>query len=316
MRHTPVLLQEVINGLALKKGGIYVDCNLGDGGHSEVIAQKLAELGGGTIIGFDLDQDAIDRATANFKAAKLFDHKTVKNMFFRKNFRFLEETLKQAGINAVDGILFDLGLSSYELDASGRGFTFQKDEPLQMTFGGAGDHRFTAEDIVNTWSEQQIESIINGYGEDKFSRRIARAIIDARGTDSEGKSKDGVPVVRISTTAQLAAIIHKSVPFYVRAGRIHPATKTFQALRIAVNDELSALEEALPQAVAMLAPKGRVAVISYHSLEDRIVKRFFRTEADEERIELINKKPITSSDEEQAKNPRSRSAKFRVIEKI
>lgn len=303
-RHIPVLLQEVIESLNIKVGGTYMDCNLGDGGHSEEIAKALK--GKGTLAAFDLDQDAIDRAQArleHFEKGKAGKDGIALHLF-RKNFRFLKETCDAAGIEKADGILFDLGLSSYELDASGRGFSFRKDEPLLMTFGATSDHRFNASTIVNTWNEDQIERIIRGYGEDKFSLRIARRIVEDR------------EVEPIRTTQQLADLIKKAVPAHVRFGKIHPATKTFQALRITVNDELSALEDVLPQAFEMLAPKGRLVVMSYHSLEDRIVKHFFKDLETKELVTVLTKRPITSTDEEIARNPRARSAKMRVIEKL
>lgn len=331
MRHTPVLLKEVIDGLALnrpmtslvgeKSDKAYptvIDCNLGDGGHSEAI---IADLDGKVkVVGFDLDGDAVDRATTNiFSSKAATDGAFGRNqlIIFRRNFKFLKEVCGEAGIANVQGILFDLGLSSYELDESGRGFTFRKDEQLSMTFGASEDHVFTASDIVNKWPKEHIETIITGYGEDRFARRIAEAIVNARGKETE----NGEPEHPITTTFQLAAIIKAAVPIFKRFGKIHPATQTFQALRIAVNDELTAIEEALPQAFELLAPGGRLVVISYHSLEDRIVKRYFKTltdpEGDEEpKAKALTKKPITPSEAELLQNPRSRSAKLRIIEKI
>lgn len=330
MRHTPVLLKEVINGLALERPitsivgeksskafPTVIDCNLGDGGHSEAIIDRLQ--GKVKIVAFDLDADAVDRATTNIFTSKTASSGAFKKeqlIIFRKNFKFLQESCYEAGIANVQGILFDLGLSSYELDESGRGFTFRKDEPLEMTFGGGSDHTFTAYTIVNTWAKEHIEAIIRGYGEDKYAYRIAEAIVNARGALQD----NGEPKTPIKTTFDLAAIVKSAVPIYRRFAKIHPATQTFQALRIAVNDELTAIEEALPQAFNLLAPGGRLAVIAYHSLEDRIVKRFFRELTDNEDESMIkatslSKKPITPGEAELLQNPRSRSAKLRIIEK-
>lgn len=325
MRHTPVLLKEVIDGLAFERQmngdeayPTVIDCNLGDGGHAEAIINGLQ--GKVKIVAFDLDGDAIDRASTNIfssEAATSGSFGKDQLIVFRRNFKFLREACKEAGIDNVQGILFDLGLSSYELDESGRGFTFRKDEPLSMTFGRSQDHVFTASDIVNTWAQEHIEAIIKGYGEDRFAGRIAGAIIMARGKKLEG----GQPERPINTTFELATIIKGAVPIYRRFGKIHPATQTFQALRIAVNDELTAIEEALPQAFELLVPGGRMVVISYHSLEDRIVKRYFKSlidpEDDKEPLaKSLTKKPITPSEAELLQNPRSRSAKLRIIEKL
>lgn len=369
MRHIPVLLKEILQGLNIPKGGVYVDCNLGDGGHSEAVIESLG--GDVTVIGFDLDKDAITRAKENIKnslsaknsaqpaIAKNFDINK-KLYLFRKNFRTLEETISKASIDGVkdaddsaegiaDAILFDLGISSYELEESGRGFTFQKEEPLKMTFGNAGapvkngsanaseaddnvDHAFTAYDIINTWQEENIADIIYAYGEDKYSRRIAKAIVERRealkkefADANDDKSSavqsiaEGADAVNanagIATTTELADIIKKAYPSFARFGKIHPATRTFQALRIAVNDELRAIQDALPQAMRVLKPGGRLAVISFHSLEDRIVKRFFKAEADNGTAQIITKRPIAPSEEERLANPRSRSSKLRILEK-
>lgn len=368
MRHKPVLLQEILENLNLPKGGVYIDCNLGDGGHTQAVIESLD--GDVTAIGFDLDQDAIKRATENITSSNAFSAKTTLKLF-RKNFRTLKETLSKEGLLKskegsdsedgsvepfADAILFDLGISSYEIDESGRGFSFQKDEPLSMTFGkskrtvvdGAQDveidHEFTAYDIVNTWQEENIADIIYAYGEDKYSRRIAKAIVDEREArkkavayESRDKNKPNDDIALgiggIQTTTELAEIIKKAYPAFARFGKTNPATRTFQALRIAVNDELRALQDALPQALEILKPGGRLLVISFHSLEDRIVKQFFKEKSGEERgeedliyggfkpaqeaeIRIITKKPITPSEAEIKVNPRSRSSKLRIIEKL
>ncbi|MEI6042684.1 MAG: 16S rRNA (cytosine(1402)-N(4))-methyltransferase RsmH [bacterium] len=316
-RHIPVLLQSVLEQLDLKKGQVFIDCNLGDGGHSEQIAKQLD--GDVTIVGFDLDHDAIDRAASNFEIA----FKDLKNrpniILINDNFRNLKKALDDKGIETADAILYDLGLSSYELEQSGRGFSFKKDEPLLMTFANGGEHpesqqskkmildkeadtSFNAEDIINDWDEENIKTIIESYGEDKFAYKIARGIVNARALE------------RITTTSRLAEIIKASVPSFARHAKTHPATKTFQALRIAINDELNALTETLPQAIDKLKPDGKLVVISYHSLEDRIVKTAFKKFEEDGLGKIITKRPIVPAEEETDENPRSRSAKLRVFQ--
>jgi 16S rRNA (cytosine1402-N4)-methyltransferase len=213
-------------------------------------------------------------------------------------------TGKKEGITGVDFILMDLGISSDELDNSGRGFTFQKDEPLLMTFGDPKDYPFTAKDIVNNWDESVIADIIYGYAEERFGRKIARAIVNYRTKK------------QIETSGELAEIVKMCVPGFYKRGKIHPATRTFQALRIAVNDELNSLREGLTKGYESLNKGGRMAIISFHSLEDRIVKDFNKKMAIEDKAKIITKKPITASPQEIAENPRSRSAKLRVLEKV
>jgi 16S rRNA (cytosine1402-N4)-methyltransferase len=321
-RHIPVLLQSVLEQLDLKKGQIFVDCNLGDGGHSEELA-KLMD-GDITIAGFDLDQDAIARAKANFEMAFKDLQKKPNIIFINDNFRNLTKALDEVGVSKADAILYDLGLSSYELEESGRGFSFKKDEPLIMTFSnkrgdesegemsdavvGAGEDgtdsvQFTAEDIINDWDEENIRTIIESYGEDKFAWKIAKGIVKARELE------------RITSTSKLAEIIKQSVPSFARFGKTHPATKTFQALRIAINDELNALNETLPQAIEKLNAGGRLVVISYHSLEDRIVKNFFKKFEEDEEGKILTKRPIVPTEDETDINPRARSAKMRVFQK-
>ncbi len=301
MRHTPVLLQECIEGLQIKNDSTIVDCNLGDGGHTEAMltlpVEKLE------VVGLDLDSDAIARAEANLKSAKVISSKK-KFHPVRINFRNIDTALDTLSIKSVDGVLYDLGLSSYELEESGRGFTFRKDEPLQMTFGKPEDGQFTAEQIVNEWDEENLRSIIKYYGEERFAGRIVKGIIEAR------------EISPIKTTSQLADIIYNSVPAPVRRKKIHPATKTFQAIRITVNDELESLSESIPKAFDRLKAGGRMVIISYHSLEDRIVKVLFKDYALAGKGTLITKKPIVPKQAEIEANPRSRSAKLRIIEKL
>ena len=278
MKHRPVLLNETIEGLGLSEDSVVLDCTFGGGGHSKEILRRYP---GTKIIAIDEDEEV----TAE-KGISLH----------HENFRNLDKVL---GDRKVDAILFDLGFSSDQLESSGRGFSFLKDEPLLMTMNEKAD--LTAEVIVNNWSEESLADIIYGYGEERYARRIARAITEQRAKQP------------IKTTGELVEVIQDAVP---RKGKIHPATRTFQALRIAVNDELGALKEGLQKGFEALKPEGRMAVISFHSLEDRIVKNFNKEKAKKGRATLINKKPITASDEEIKNNIRSRSAKLRMIEKI
>jgi len=297
MQHIPVLLSESLKGLSLSPGSTFIDATLGLGGHSLAICKELG--GRVSIYGFDEDSDALTHAEAILKKAGCFT-KT-----FNKNFRTIKETLKESGVANVDGVLFDLGVSSYQIDESGRGFTFRKNEPLKMTLGkNSKNYIFNALDVVNEWEEESIANVIFAYGEEKYSRRIASAIIDAR----EKKP--------IKTTGDLAEIIGRAVPASYRHGRIHPATRTFQALRIVVNDELGALRVGLVGAWEVLRLGGRLAVISFHSLEDREVKQFMKLKSSLSEGLLINKKPIEAGEEELKGNTRARSAKLRIIEKI
>ncbi|MDO8663377.1 MAG: 16S rRNA (cytosine(1402)-N(4))-methyltransferase RsmH, partial [Candidatus Wildermuthbacteria bacterium] len=218
------------------------------------------------------------------------------------NFANLGEIVKNAGFNRVNGILFDLGISSWDLEGSGRGFSFLKNEPLDMRYGS--QNQLTAGKIVNYWSAKDLERILTEYGEERFSREIAAGIISFR------------QVKPIETTLQMVEIVRKAIPYKYQRQKINPATLTFQALRIAVNDELNNLKNALPQALEILKSGGRIAVISFHSLEDRIVKTFFRDKSKEGLLNILTKKPITPSFEELRSNPRSRSAKLRAVIKI
>ncbi len=301
--HKTVLLQESVDGLSIQKGDVVVDGTLGGGGHSEEIAKRFGS--DVTLIGIDMDQKAIDRARE--RIGKITPHA----LFFRDNFRNIAEVLEKADLPTQDGhhlvnrILLDIGLSSDQFEVSGRGFSFRKNEPLLMTFSeDPKEHAFTASTIVNEWAEESIADVIYGYGEEQFSRRIAKAIVEAR------------EFRPIETTTELVHIIEASVPFFYRKGKISAATKTFQALRIAVNDELGALKQGIADGFEALAPKGRLAVISFHSLEDRIVKQYFKKLKDEEKGIIITKKAIVPTEEERKANPRARSAKLRIIEKV
>ena len=299
--HIPVLLHEIMEGLTHDstfmnhKSVTYLDGTLGGAGHARAIANLFK--GKIHVIAFDRDEKAIERAH------QTLDGKTERLIVVHKSFRDMDTVLADYNITGVDMILLDLGFSSDELDHSGRGFSFKKDEPLLMTLGDPKNYLFTAKDIVNRWNEEDIANVIFGYGEDRYARRIARKIVAYR----ERK--------QIETSGELAEIVRQAVPQWGYS-KTNPATKTFQALRIAVNDELGALKEGLAKGYEALNPGGKMAVISFHSLEDRIVKDFFRKYKEERGAHLITKKPIVPGIQEIAENPRSRSAKLRIIEKI
>ena len=292
--HTTVLLEEALEGLSLKPGMTIIDGTLGEGGHSLRIAEAIGEKG--RLIAIDRDRDSIDCARVKLKNAP----SSVD--YIEGNFADLEAFLERLKISSIDGILLDLGWNSGQFEHGGRGFSFTKDEPLLMTYAAnLGGDGLTASAIVNSWPEEDIANVIYEYGEERRSRAIAKAIALAR------------RVQPITTSLELAALIESAIG---KHGRIHPATKTFQALRIAVNDELGSLTRGLDAAVKMLKPRGRLAVISFHSLEDRIVKHFIRREEDEDHLKRITKKPLAASAEELQANPRARSAKLRIAEKI
>jgi 16S rRNA (cytosine1402-N4)-methyltransferase len=305
MTHTSVLLQEVIDGLSFQDGDIYLDATTGSGGHMEGV--WLKEKNKVMLAGIDADQMSISIAKERLDIAG------AKPKLAVLNFKNIDQSPEILEIKRPTKILFDLGWSSDQFlgsspDATvgtGRGFSFQKDEPLLMTFSNKVlEEDTTAYDVVNKWGEENLADVIYGYGEEKYSRRIAKAIVDKR------KEKP------IETSKELAEIVKNAVPIFYRFGRIHPATKTFQAIRIAVNDELKALEQGLEKAFGILDKGGKMAVISFHSLEDRIVKNFFKARKIDGTGEIITKKPITASEEEININPRSRSAKLRIIKKI
>ncbi|MFL7869618.1 MAG: 16S rRNA (cytosine(1402)-N(4))-methyltransferase RsmH, partial [Anaerolineales bacterium] len=302
-KHQPVLYHEIIHALQPKNKGRYVDGTLGAGGHARGILEACAP--DGRLLGLDVDPQAL--ALARETLAPYGERIRLR----QASYDSLAETLREIGWDKVDGILLDLGLSSMQLDSPERGFSFQQDAPLDMRFDPASPT--TAADLVNTLSGNELADLIFRYGEEHASRRIAQAIVKAR---------------PLQTTRQLAAVIESVVP---RKGRVHPATQTFQALRIAVNDELERLENVLPQALAALRSGGRLAIISFHSLEDRIVKEYFRRESKDqvnppyERIyevekkatlKEINRKVIIPGEAEVKANPRARSAKLRIAEKL
>jgi len=290
MAHCPVLVREALDLLVTRTDGVYVDGTVGAGGHSEEILKRLGA--GGRLLGIDRDSDILEKARERLggDARVVLHHGT---------FEDIETALRIAGVPHVDGILVDLGVSSLQLDRAERGFSFSKDAPLDMRMDPSGGE--TAADYLADVSEKELERILKEYGEERFARRIARMISEARRKHP------------VETTAELAGIVSRAVPR--GASRIHPATRTFQALRIAVNGELDRLDRFLERAPAALAPGGRLAVISYHSLEDRRVKRAF---VEAERLGILRrltKKPVTPSEEEIFDNPRSRSAKLRAAEK-
>lgn len=297
MAHISVLLQETIQGLAPRSGDTVLDGTGGGGGHALALCREVGTSG--TIIVFDQDDDAIERVRERLASCDATKH------LVHDNFRNLAGALDTLGIATVDRVILDLGLSSFQLDEAARGFSFRQAEPLTMTFAKhPGLEAFTAYDVVNTWDEEHIADVIFGYGEERYARTIARAIVKTRAAHP------------IETTVELAEVIKAAVPLRYAHGRIHPATRTFQAIRIAVNDELGALEEGLESAWKRLAAEGRIAVISFHSLEDRIVKRFFKEREREGEARILTKRPIEASDEECHANPRARSAKLRIAEKI
>jgi 16S rRNA (cytosine1402-N4)-methyltransferase len=295
--HIPVLLKETLDLLDVKQGDVVIDGTLGGGGHSEVLCSRFGRTI--TLIGIDRDEDALVRSEPRLKASGC-DPKLIHG-----NFKDISTLFAQLPFVHADRILFDFGVSSFQIDTSERGFSFQKDEPLLMTMNKSlGDDDVTAYDVVNTWSLQSLTDILRGFGEEKYAYKIAKGIIAQR------------ELHPIKTTFELVDVIKKSVPVSYLHGKIHPATRTFQAIRIAVNGELDAIKEGLEGAWNILAPHGRIAVITFHSLEDRIAKRYFQSLVKEGKAILVNKKPLIPNEDESKSNPRSRSSKLRVIEKI
>ncbi|MFA5737131.1 MAG: 16S rRNA (cytosine(1402)-N(4))-methyltransferase RsmH [Candidatus Paceibacterota bacterium] len=294
--HIPVLLQPTIEKLDLRAGETVLDATLGLGGHAKTICEKIGPTG--ILVGLDQDSETLEMARQNLETYP------AKKILKVGNFRYLTDILQKAGIAQIDAVLFDLGFNSFQMDQSGRGFTFQKDEPLLMTLSGESQSEIlTAFEIVNNWSVESLTDIIYGYGEERSAKKIAAAIVAAR---EEGE---------IKTTFQLVEIIKKALGVKGKGGRIHPATKTFQALRITVNDELGAFKEGLSGAWDKLALGGRIAVITFHSLEARLVKDFIRAKKEMGKLELLAKM-IKPDRKEVLANPRSRSAQLRVFKKI
>ncbi len=294
--HEPVLVDEIVFWLQCKPGGVYVDCTLGYAGLATRILHLTAP--DGILIGIDRDAAALDASRARLQGVMSRVH------LRHGNFSELKGLVAQVGIQHVDGVIFDLGVSSPQLDRPERGFSFRDDGPLDMRMDQSEGR--TAADLIREMPERELADVIYQFGEERYSRRIARAIVEAR-TQSV-----------IGTTRELAAVVERAVPASYRHGRIHCATRTFQALRIAVNRELDVLEPALRDAVSMVAPGGRVCAVSFHSLEDRIVKHTFRALANgpDAAVRVLTKKPVIASESERDHNPRSRSAKLRVVERM
>lgn len=307
-KHEPVLLNETTKFLNIKHDGIYVDCTLGGAGHSSEILSNLSE--DGKLIGIDQDLDALKAAKDN-----LNEYSNV--IFIHDNFYNIKDILYKLNIDKVDGIIMDLGVSSYQLDNAARGFSYMKDAPLDMRMNK--DNDFSAYDVVNTYSEEDLYKVIKNYGEEKFAKRIANFIVNKR---------TNAP---ISTTFDLVDVIKAAIPARYRRTGPHPATRTFQAIRIEVNGELDILNKSIEDCIDMLNSEGRMCIITFHSLEDRIVKRKFKELEDpctcpkefpvcicgkEPIVKIINKKPIKANEQEIEINPRSRSAKLRCVQKL
>ncbi|MDP4090466.1 MAG: 16S rRNA (cytosine(1402)-N(4))-methyltransferase RsmH [Bacillota bacterium] len=307
-KHISILAEECMQGLNIKEDGIYVDCTLGGGGHSSLILKRLSPKG--RLIGIDQDMDAINAAKNRLKE---YENVTYVN----DNFKNIKRILQDLNIDGIDGILADLGVSSYQLDNAERGFSYMNDAPLDMRMNR--DERISAYEVVNTYSEAALEKVIRDYGEEKFARRIASFIAEGR------REKN------IETTFELVDRIKAAIPAKARREGPHPAKRTFQAIRIEVNKELEILGKFIEDAVEVMNPKGRIAIITFHSLEDRIIKTKYKALENpctcpsdfplcqcgkKPLIKIITKKPIDPSEEEIENNPRSRSAKLRVAEVI
>ena len=294
-KHDSVLMEEVLEALAIMPSDTVLDATLGGAGH---FAKMLGALGAdGTLVGIDADIEAVDRARAAYAADRRTDRPVAH--IIQDNFRNLGHILDRLSVGTVDKALYDLGWSGFQI-ASSRGFSFQKDEPLLMTYGEDGQ---SAAEIINSSSEEDLSDLIYTYGEERFARGIAKAIVEARGRE------------RVLTTTALVEAIKAGTPHWYQNGKINPATKTFQALRIAANDELGALREGLAGALMRLSPGGRLAVITFHSIEDRIVKGMLRDAVHEGQGTLVSKKPIVPTRTEVLANRRARSAKLRVFER-
>jgi 16S rRNA (cytosine1402-N4)-methyltransferase len=284
MNHIPVLLKEVLECLNPGPGQNFIDCTIGFAGHAIPILERVAPIG--KVLGIELDKEI-------FKKLKSQDN----IILVQGNYADLKQIVKENNFYPINGILFDLGMSSWQIEEKGRGFSFQKDEPLDMRVNNG---QLTAEEIINQWPEKELVRVFQEYGEERYAGRIAKIICQIRQTRP------------IKTTKQLVDLIIKIVP----RKKINPATRIFQALRITVNDELNNLKKALPQALEILEKNGRLAIISFHSLEDRIIKNFFKQEAKEVNLKILTKKPLRPTDKEINLNPRSRSAKLRVAVKL
>ena len=288
--HVPVLQKEVIKYLDPKTNENFIDCTIGGGGHALAILEKIEP--NGKVLGVDWDEEIIRRLKIKNNLILVCD-----------NFADLKKIIKKYNFENISGVLFDLGICSWHLEESGRGFSFLRKEPLDMRYD-IQNAKLTAEKIVNEWSEDALERILKEYGEERYARRIAGKIIEAR------------KLRPIKTTFRLVEIIKGATPDWYHRQRLHCATRTFQALRIAVNDELNNFKKGLNQALEALEPHGKLVIISFHSLEDRIAKNFFKNQAERGLVKILTKKPITPSIEEIRINPRSRSAKLRACLKF
>ncbi len=307
--HEPVLLYELVESLNIRPDGIYVDGTIGGGGHAYEVAARLSDKG--RLIGIDRDADAIEAATEQLEQYK--DRVTI----VRDNYSNISDILKNLSIDSVDGIYLDLGVSSYQFDTPERGFSYRTEAPLDMRMDDRQE--MTAADIVNDYSEEDLARIIRDYGEDRYAKNIAKHIVESR------------KIKRIETTTELADIVKRSIPAKIRAEGGHPAKRTFQAIRIELNGELDALDGSLDSMIDLLGDGGRLSVITFHSLEDRIVKTKFKTAENpctcppnfpvcvcgkKSKGRVVTKKPVTPGEEETKKNKRSHSAKLRTFERI
>ncbi len=293
MIHKSVLIKEVLEYLNPQTNENFVDGTVGEGGHARLILEKNGPQG--KVLGIDADAKQIENSKANLAEYK------ERVILINDSYANIKEIYLTSGVKQINGILLDLGYSSYHIDVSGKGFSFQKDEALDMRYGSG---ELTAEKIINEWPEEKIQEIIENYGEEKFARQIAKKIVVQR------------KIRKVKSTFELVKIIESAVPIKFQHGRIHCATRTFQALRIAVNGELENVQKGLEGALQMLVPSGRLVVISFHSLEDRIVKHFFREQEQLQKIKILTKKPIVASEDEISQNSRSKSAKLRAIIKV
>ena len=309
-KHETVLLHETVDGLDIKPDGVYVDCTLGGAGHAQYLLDQLGPQG--HLYAFDQDMTAI--INAKLKLADYVEKGQVT--FIHQNFRHLKQALEELGIDQVDGIYYDLGVSSPQLDVAERGFSYGQEARLDMRMNQ--EQALSAYEVVNDWPFEDLVHILYRYGEEKFAKRIARAIEERRAQQP------------IETTTELAEIVKTAIPAATRRTGGHPAKRSFQAIRIAVNDELGAVEDSLEQALALLKPEGRISVITFHSLEDRLVKQLFKEVSQGPEVPrglpvlpgqmqapfaLVNRKPIVASPEELEANNRSRSAKLRILRK-
>lgn len=291
MAHIPVLQKEVLKYLDPKPNDNFIDCTLGDGGHAKAILEKNGPAG--KILGIEWDPGQVRKLPQREFGKRL--------IVVCDNFANLKSIVQRQNCGSISGIIFDLGMSSWHFEASGRGFTFRKDEPLDMRYNEQSE--LTAERIVNHYTEKEIVKILKGYGQERFAKSIAGKIVELRN------------IKPIKSTFQLVEAVMLATPVWYHYKKIHPATRTFQALRIATNRELENISKALPQTLNVMAPGGRLVIISFHSLEDKLVKNFFREQMEQRKVNILTKKPVLPSEKEIKSNPRCRSARLRAISK-